>query len=543
MRSSLIVFAVLFASYSTLAQHPHQMPVESRPVTLMSGLGRLHHPVSTKNPEAQKFFEQGLLLLYAFNHAESIRSFQRAAELDPDLAMAQWGIALALGPNINSDVDPAREKAAFEAVQKALSMKAPLPERAYIEALAKRYSIDPNADLRKLSIDYHIAMRQLSKSYPDDLDAATLYAESGMDLRPWKLWSKDGSPAEGTEELISVLESVLRRNPEHVGANHYYIHVVEASRHPEWAIPSADRLTRTVKTAGHLVHMPSHIYMRVGDYELAASSNKDAAKVDREYIEANNIKGMYAAGYYSHNLHFLAIANSMQGRFLEALTASDQLSDNVKPYLTDIPSLESFLPTSALVLVRFRKWDELLKTPQPPQQLLLTSGIWHWSRAMAYAAKGQKQTAQSERELFRGIAVKLPKDTEWGLNHAVDIFAVASKVLDAKLDVANGDTGKAITELTEAVALEDAFAYDEPPAWFLPTRESLGGVLLRAGRFEEAELVFRADLERNSRNPRSLFGLVESLKAQNKNDSVQMVQSEFDQAWKNADVKLNDSDL
>jgi len=543
MRSLLIVFAVLFASSSALAQHPHQMPVDSRPVTLMSGLGRLHHPVSTKNPEAQKFFEQGLLLLYAFNHAESIRSFQRAAELDPDLAMAQWGIALALGPNINADVDPAREKAAFEAVQKALAMKAPLPERAYIEALAKRYSGELNADLRKLSIDYHVAMRQLIKSYPDDLDAATLYAESGMDLRPWKLWSKDGSPAEGTEELISVLESVLRRSPDHVGANHYYIHVVEASRHPEWAIPSADRLTRTVKTAGHLVHMPSHIYMRVGDYELAASSNKDAAKVDREYIEANQIKGIYAAGYYSHNLHFLAIASSMQGRLHEALTAADQLSDNVKPYLADIPSLESFLPTSNLVLVRFRKWDELLKTPQPAQQLLLTSSIWHWSRAMAYAAKGQKQAAQSESELFRGVVVKLPKDTEWGLNHAVDIFAVASKVLDAKLEVANGDTGKAIAELTEAVALEDAFAYDEPPAWFLPSRESLGGVLLRAGKFEEAEQVFRADLERNSRNPRSLFGLMESLKAQNKNDSVQMVQSEFDQAWRNADVKLNDSDL
>ena len=543
MRSLLIVFAVLFASSSALAQHPHQMPVDSRPVTLMSGLGRLHHPVSTKNPEAQKFFEQGLLLLYAFNHAESIRSFQRAAELDPDLAMAQWGIALALGPNINADVDPAREKAAFEAVQKALAMKAPLPERAYIEALAKRYSGELNADLRKLSIDYHVAMRQLIKSYPDDLDAATLYAESGMDLRPWKLWSKDGSPAEGTEELISVLESVLRRSPDHVGANHYYIHVVEASRHPEWAIPSADRLTRTVKTAGHLVHMPSHIYMRVGDYELAASSNKDAAKVDREYIEANQIKGIYAAGYYSHNLHFLAIASSMQGRLHEALTAADQLSDNVKPYLADIPSLESFLPTSTLVLVRFRKWDELLKTPQPAQQLLLTSSIWHWSRAMAYAAKGQKQAAQSESELFRGVVVKLPKDTEWGLNHAVDIFAVASKVLDAKLEVANGDTGKAIAELTEAVALEDAFAYDEPPAWFLPSRESLGGVLLRAGKFEEAEQVFRADLERNSRNPRSLFGLMESLKAQNKNDSVQMVQSEFEQAWKNADVKLNASDL
>ncbi len=488
MRSLLIVFAVLFASSSALAQHPHQMPVDSRPVTLMSGLGRLHHPVSTKNPEAQKFFEQGLLLLYAFNHAESIRSFQRAAELDPDLAMAQWGIALALGPNINADVDPAREKAAFEAVQKALAMKAPLPERAYIEALAKRYSGELNADLRKLSIDYHVAMRQLIKSYPDDLDAATLYAESGMDLRPWKLWSKDGSPAEGTEELISVLESVLRRSPDHVG-------------------------------------------------------NKAAAKVDREYIEANPIKGIYAAGYYSHNLHFLAIASSMQGRLHEALTAADQLSDNVKPYLADIPSLESFLPTSNLVLVRFRKWDELLKTPQPAQQLLLTSSIWHWSRAMAYAAKGQKQAAQSESELFRGIAVKLPKDTEWGLNHAVDIFAVASKVLDAKLEVANGDTGKAIAELTEAVALEDAFAYDEPPAWFLPSRESLGGVLLRAGKFEEAEQVFRADLERNSRNPRSLFGLMESLKAQNKNDSVQMVQSEFEQAWKNADVKLNASDL
>jgi tetratricopeptide (TPR) repeat protein len=539
MKYSILTLLLLFYASASYAQHHSPHSGEMRPVTLMTGLGNGHHPVSTSNAEAQRFFDQGLALLYAFNHAESIRSFKRAAELDPTLAMAHWGIALALGPNINQDVDPAGEKAAYDAVQKALSMKAPPAERAYIEALAKRYSTDPRADLKQLAVDYKDAMGRLMRNYPDDLDAATLYAESVMDLRPWKLWSLDGKPAEGTLEIIAVLESVLRRDPEHIGANHYYIHVVEASPHPEWALPSAERLGRTVKTAGHLVHMPSHIYMRAGDYARASASNKEAAAVDHAYIESNEIKGMYAAGYYSHNLHFLAIAASMQGRFAESLAASEQLSQNVKPYLTDVPSLEGFLPTSTMVLVRFGKWDEVLSSPQPEQQLPLTNAMWHWGRAIAYGGKGQVQLAFAEQKLFIEWQKKVPDGALWGLNGADSILNIAGHILNGKLALAQKNPDLGIKELQAAVAAEDALAYDEPPAWFLPARESLGGALMASARYTEAERIFRDDLERNRRNGRSLYGLMESLKAQGKTDASRMVELEFQVAWKDADSKLS----
>jgi hypothetical protein len=539
MRYLILVSLLLFSAPFSYAQHHNPNSGDMRPVTLMTGLGNGHHPVSTANADAQKLFDQGLALLYAFNHAESIRSFQRAAELDPNLAMAQWGIALALGPNINADVSPESEKAAYDAVQKALSMKAPPAERAYIEALTKRYSADPKADLRQLAVDYKNAMGQLAKNYPDDLDAATLYAESVMDLHPWKLWSPDGKPAEGTLEIIGVLESVMRRDPNHIGANHYYIHVVEASPNPEWALPSADRLGNVVKTAGHLVHMPSHIYMRAGDYARAAESNKEAAAVDRTYIESNKIKGFYAAGYYSHNLHFLAIAASMQGRFAEALAASDQLSQNVKPYLTDVPFLESFIPTSTLVLVKFRKWDEALNSPAPEKQLVLTSSLWHWARAMAYAGKGQVPQALAEQALFNETRKSIKQGSQWSLNSTDQILDVAGHMLNGKLALGQKNSELAIKELQEAVAGEDAFAYDEPPAWFLPARESLGGALLSAGKSADAERVFRDDLKRNARNGRSLFGLMESLKAQGKTDAARMVEREYQSAWKDADSKLS----
>jgi hypothetical protein len=539
MRYLILISLLLFCASSSYAQHHNPNSGDMRPVTLLTGLGNGHHPVSTTNAEAQKLFDQGLALLYAFNHAESIRSFKRAAELDPNLAMAHWGIALALGPNINADVNPETEKAAYDAVQKALSMKAPPAERAYIEALAKRYSADPKADLRQLAVDYKNAMGQLAKNYPDDLDAATLYAESVMDLRPWKLWSPDGKPAEGTEEIIGVLESVMRRDPNHIGANHYYIHVVEASPNPEWALPSADRLGSVVKTAGHLVHMPSHIYMRAGDYARAAASNKEASAVDRAYIEGNNIKGIYAAGYYSHNLHFLAIAASMQGRFAEALAASDQLSQNVKPYLTDIPFLENFMPTSTLVLVKFRKWDEILNSPEPEKQLALANSVWHWARAMAYAGKGQVPQAVAEQALFTEQRKGIKQGSQWGLNSTDQILDVAGHMLNGKLALAQKNKELAVKEFQEAVAGEDAFAYDEPPAWFLPARESLGGALLSAGKSADAETVFREDLKRNARNGRSLFGLTESLKAQGKTDAARMVEREYRGAWKDADSKLS----
>src|SRR5258708_17432734 len=313
MRSSFLPLALLLScGLTSFAQSPPmKTDAAEKPASLISGLGSLHHPVTTNNPEAQRFFDQGFALVYAFNHDEAVRSFKRAAELDPKLAMAWWGIGLALGPNINRDVDPEREKAAFDAAQKAqvLASGASDNERAYIQARAKRYSIDPKADLKKLNVDYHQAMRELAKTYPDDLDAATLFAESGMDLRPWQLWTAKGKPAPGTEEIVAVLESVLRRNPNHPGAIHYYIHTVEASPNPERALVYAPKLGKLMPAAGHLVHMPAHVYERTGDYAAAAQSNVDAAAADEAYIKASGAQGIYPLMYYSHNLHFLAIAN------------------------------------------------------------------------------------------------------------------------------------------------------------------------------------------------------------------------------------------
>jgi hypothetical protein len=334
MKRIVLALSFLLLSTPAFAQHA-QHADETKPATLMDGYGELHHPVSTRNPEAQRFFEQGLKLVYAFNHEEAVRSFQRAAELDPDCAMAYWGVALALGPNINADVDPEREKLAYESIQKAVGLAAKMsePERAYIEAMAKRYSNDPKADLKKLNLDYKNAMAELVKRYPDDLDAATFYAESLMLLRPWQYWSADGKPAEGTLELVAVLEAVLKRNPDHIGANHFYIHAVEASLHPEWALPSAQRLKVLTPAAGHLVHMPAHIDIRTGNYEAAARANVYAAEADREFFKTAGTQSMYAMMYYSHNLHFLTIANCMQGRFTDGRRAASQLEAHLKQYL------------------------------------------------------------------------------------------------------------------------------------------------------------------------------------------------------------------
>jgi tetratricopeptide (TPR) repeat protein len=523
-----------------------QRAAGDKPATLMPGLGHHHHPVSTTNSEAQRFFDQGLTLVYAFNHEEAIRSFRRAAELDPQMAMAYWGIALALGPNINLDVDPAREKAAFEAAQQALSLsqKAPENERAYIEALVKRYSVDPKADLKRLAVDYKNAMGELVKLYPDDLDAATLYAESAMNLRPWQLWTKDGKPAEGTEEIVSVLESVLRRNPDHIGAIHYYIHAVEASPHPERALAYVARLAPQVPAAGHLVHMPAHIYVRTGDYEAAAQSNREAAAADQAYIKASGSRGIYPMMYYNHNLHFLAHAYSMEGRFAEAIKAARQLESNVGPYVKQMPMLEGFMPIPTLTLVRFRKWDEILKSSEPDRTMVVAGALWHYARAMALAATGKIEMAEAEQKIFLDAAKTISAETPFGLNTTGSILMpVAGEVLSARIALARKDTKAAIAHLRKAVAAEDKLNYDEPPGWDAPVRESLGGALLLDGNYTEAEQVFRDDLMKHPRSGRSLFGLMESLKAQGKKYDAEMVQREFETAWKNADVQLRVEDL
>lgn len=540
MKHFLAPALLVLLSTMAWAQHSDMAMPAEKPVALLSGLGTLHHPTSTRNKEAQQFFDQGFRMLYGFNHEEAIRSFKRAAELDPQMAMAWWGVAYALGPNINQDVDAAREKAAYDAVQKALSLSANAPanERAYIQALAKRYSNDPAADLKKLAVAYKNAMGELSRRYPKDLDAATLYAESAMDLRPWQLWSADGKPAEGTLEIITTLESVLRRNPNHPGAIHYYIHAVEASPNPGRALAHAPKLPGLMPMAGHLVHMPAHIYERVGDYHAAARSNLDAAAADEAYFKATGVQGGYSM-YYAHNLDFLAVANSMSGRYAEAISASNRLVNFARPMVTPMPMLEPVLGKSLLIWERFQKWDEITNEPQPNASLPSTLAVWHFARGVMFARRGDVVRSKIEQQSFVTSRQSVPPNAMSSLNPTSKVLAIAEKVLSARIAEAEHEDDKAIQFFDEAINLEDSLVYDEPPQWFHPVREQLAGFLLRRGNYNAAERTFRSDLEKNPGSGRSLFGLIESLKPQKKNRAAAVVQRQFEKAWKNADTKLS----
>ena len=525
----------------------HAAPV-TRAVQPMTGLGSHRHRISTSSPEAQRLFDQGLVLVYGFNHGQAIRLFGRAAELDPKAPMALWGIALAYGPNINDfDMDRERVKTADEYVKKALAVASngTERERAYLEALSKRYSSDPNADLKKLQVDYKDAMAALASRYPDDLDAQTLYAESLMDLRPWQLWTRDGQPSEVTEEVIRVLESVLKRDPLHPGANHYYIHTMEASPNPEKALASARRLETLVPAAGHLVHMPAHIYARTGRFVLSANSNAAAAAIDERFIQRTNTRsGMYPLMYYNHNVHFESYAATMAGQFGRAKRSADKLVANVMPHLSDMPMLEAFAPQQYFVLLRFAKWDDLLALPAPGQSLQLTTIISHYARAAAYAGKGDVPHARAEQQAFLAGVKQVPPETPVGvLNTAGQLFAVAQALLEGRIAAAADDQEVAVERYKAAVKAEDAIAYDEPPAWYYPVRETLGAALLGTGKATEAEQVFREDLEYNPRNGRSLFGVWKSLEAQGKKTEAARARAEFERVWAVADVKLRVEDL
>jgi tetratricopeptide (TPR) repeat protein len=533
---------------AVLAAHPQEQQHQASPTdraSLMQGLGSVNHRVSTTKPEAQRFFDQGLALSYAFNHEEAGRSFKQAASIDPKLAMAYWGIALVAGPNYNMDVDPERERIAYEAVQKALSLEggASDNERAYIEALARRYSIEPGVDLKKLAVDYKNAMAAVVQKYPDDLDAATLYAESMMNLRPWQLWDANGNPAEGTLEIVRVLESVLKRDPNHTGANHFLIHAVEASPHPERAFESAKRLAGLAPAAGHLVHMPAHIYIRIGDYEAAAQSNRAAAAVDEAYIKTG-VQGIYPMMYYSHNLHFLSVAAGMEGRFAEALSAAQGLEANVGPHLKEMPILDSFMCTSTLVRVRFRKWDTIMTLPEPDKNSLpLSNAIWRFARGMALAVGGDSRNAEVELELLKQAEESIPAAAVWGNNRGPDVLRVAQAVLGSKIALAKTDWKSAIDMLKQAAGLEDALIYSEPPDWWLPARESLGGLLLSRNDYSQAESVFRADLVRHPGSGRSLFGLFRCLAARGKKAGAEAIYKQYQAAWGKADTMLRVADL
>jgi len=526
----------------------HTMHPQSHPVTLVSGLSDLHHPVSTHNPQAQQFFDQGLRFIYAFNHDEAARSFQHAAELDPKLAMAYWGVAEAVGPNYNDPADPDRYKRAHDAVQKAvdLSAGASPSEQAYIQAMAKRFPADPNSDLKKAAEEYHDAMRQVAAQFPDDLDAATLFAESGMNLHPWGLWLQDGTPQAGTDEIVGTLESVLKRDPDHLGAVHYYIHAVEASNNPERALAGANRLAAIAPGAGHIVHMPAHIYIRTGDYDAAVKTNEKAAEVDRAYIRATGEQGIYPMMYYSHNLHFVAMCGAMNGRYPEARKSADLLAANVGPNVKGMPPLEGFMTIPMAVEIRFHHWNEILKMPAPDSSMKTTTVFWHFGRGLALAGTGKVTEAEAEYKIVSEAEAATPPDVIFQMpinNKAKDIMKIAENVLGAKLAVAKKDNAAAISLLREAVAIQDKLNYGEPPDWFYPVRESLGGVLLMSGDSAGAEKVFREDLERNPRNPRSLWGLHQALLLQKRDYDAGFVQKQFEASWKGGARALKVDDL
>jgi pimeloyl-ACP methyl ester carboxylesterase/predicted Zn-dependent protease len=548
MKFLVVLFLILFpvAAFGQMHKHNAEQPTETNQAMLNDGLGNIDHPVTTQNAEAQKFFNQGLAYIYAFNHEESIKSFRRAAELDPNLAMAYWGAALALGSNYNVTADANQLKEAYATLQKAVQLapKATALEQAYIAALAKRYSADgTQSDRAKLGQDYRNAMKELVQKYPDDLDAAVLYAESMMNLRPWQLWSLDGKPAEGTLEIIAVLEGVMKRNPNHTGANHYYIHAVEASPTPERGLASAARLGWLAPNAGHLVHMPSHIYIRTGDYVEAAKSNADAIQADRKFIEKNGAQNLYAMMYYNHNIHFLSAASAMNGNFAEAAKQAQILESNVRPHLKMMPMLEMFSPYPLVTLVRFRKWDEIMKYPTPDAEMRITAGYLNFARGMALANTGKTDDAKKELAALREKIKAIPPETGLGNSTAHGVLKVADELLAGEIALAQNDNKAAIESFRKAAASEDVVNYNEPPDWDIPTREWLGRALLSDGQFAEAEKVYRDELAKHPRNGRALFGLAEALRKQGKTDSAAMVQREFEKSWEKADTRLAVADL
>jgi tetratricopeptide (TPR) repeat protein len=541
-----VIALVLLCAISLSAQS-HSMG-SSKPVTLVTGIGDTHHPVSTKNAQAQQFFDQGLRFIYAFNHDEAARSFQKAAELDPKLAMAYWGIAEAVGPNYNDPASEDRFKQAHDAIQKAsdLSANASPSERAYIAAMALRFPADPKSDLRKAAEQYRDAMREVVKTYPDDLDAATLFAESGMNLHPWGLWRKDGTPEEGTEEIVALLESVVKRDPNHMGAVHYYIHAVEASKSPERALAGANRLAAMAPAAGHLVHMPGHVYIRTGDYSAAVKTNQEAAAADQAYLKSSGAQGVYPMMYYSHNLHFIAMCSAMNGDYAEAKKAADMLAAHVGPHVKDLPPLEGFMTIPTAINVRFHRWGDVLAAKAPDPNMKTETVFWHFARGMAFADKGKVSEAEAEYKIVSDAEKATAPDVIFSMpfnNKTKDILIIASNVLGAQIALAKKDNATAIGMLKEAVKVEDSLNYGEPPDWFFPVRESLGGVLLMTGDAKGAEKVFREDLDRNPRNPRSLFGLHQALKAQDRAYDAGFVEKQFRNSWKGGEGQLKVEDL
>jgi tetratricopeptide (TPR) repeat protein len=518
------------------------------PTKLRSDMGSLHHPIATKNPESQKFFDQGLTFVYAFNFEEAQRSFERASELDPNAPMPYWGLALALGPNYNSPFNHENDEAAEDAIRKAqqLAVAGPENERAYINALAQRYTHNQSAPSGRLLPPYVVAMRELSRQYPDDPDAATLFADSLMELHPWQLWTSDGKPNENTLEIVWILEKVLAQWPEHVGANHLYIHAMEASPFPGRALASARRLETLVPAAGHLIHMPAHIYFRIGDYQAAVKSTQNAAVVDRNYLRGLDTPNVnYRFGYAEHNIRFLVASASMDGEFQTAYNGAMQLASEAPAILEEKPGAEEFLVIPTFVLLRFARWDDVLALPAPNHDYLGANLIWHYARGCALAMKGRTAQAEAERREMESVFQDLPIGpafgvmfSDWGTLHKL-----AEESLDARISRSRGDLKSEIGHWQAATAVQDRMRYAEPPEWYCPVRESLGAAILRSGNPALAEKIFRDDLARNPRSPRSLFGLWKALESQQKTADAAWIRASLEATWKGTPNVLRVEDL
>lgn len=524
--------------------HATGMPTtgaEGQAPPVYDNLGSLHHTITTKSPLAQQYFDQGLRLSYAFNHEEAIRSFAEGTRQDSTCAMCFWGIAYARGPNINAPMDTSAVRPAWDAIQRAQALAAGTTpkERDLIAAMAQRYSAAPAAGRPALDSAYAKAMTEIARKYPKDPDAQSLYAESLMDLTPWNYWTDRGTkPRPGTLELVSSLEKTIQRYPNHPGACHFYIHLVEASTTPGRAIPCSERLAKLMPGAGHLVHMPSHIYMRVGRYHEVVEHNHHAVVEDENFIQDRKPTGFYQYMYYPHNYHMMWAGLIQLGRGAEAIKAARQITAVLPVEVVGkVPPLEYFYPALYWGLARFGKWDELLAEPAPAPQLRYTTGMWRYGRGVAYAAKGQLEEAQAENDSVATIAAATPKEAPAGINSQKALLSLAERHLAGRIAAAKGDTAAAVKAYEEAIRVEDELVYDEPPPWYHPVRQELAALHLAAGRPAKAEKLYREDLAYLPNNGWSLYGLARSLEAQKRTREAGELDARYRKAWDKADTK------
>ena len=548
---SLLVLSAILTAGCAEGVEPVEELVARAGAPLFEGMGDYHRSITTSDPGAQRYFNQGMVLAFGFNHAEAIRSFRAAQTLDDQCAMCYWGEALATGPNINvtskgkAIMSPEERVAAYAAVQKAIELKenATQIERDLIDALAVRYNGDPETERDPLDRAYAQALRQVVANYPDDDDAAAMFAEAWMNTMPWNYWAEDGQPRPETVEVIEALESILERSPRHPLAPHLYIHAVEASSNPGRAEAAADILANLVPGAGHLVHMPAHIYWRVGRYHDASEANVRAAAVDEEYIAQCNAQGFYPALYYPHNIHFLWAASSMEGRSAVAIEAARKVAENVRlEQIEQFPTVEFFKTIPILALTQFGRWDAILQEPEPPENLDYSNAIWHYARGTALIKKDDIEGALAHRAAL----VSLKDSVQVSFLDSADypasvLLHIADELLMGDVAMARGELDAATEHFRLAVTAQDGLPYMEPPFWYYPTRQSLGMSLLKEGRYADAEAVYRKDLEGYPRNGWSMFGLIQSLEAQEKMDEAETVRQVFDQVWSRADVELTGS--